>query len=125
LTELSHPTAPKKLLLYDGHSSHDTNEFKQLAEDNNIILYMFPSHLTHLLQPLDVECFQTYKHFNKFAVHQEIRNMQLTYDYSCFLNDLEGIQEKTLTEKLIMLAWAKSGIFPLILMWFKDDEDIL
>jgi hypothetical protein len=39
--------------------------------------------------------------------------MQLTYDYSCFLQDLEGIREKSLTEKTIMLAWAKSGIFPL------------
>jgi hypothetical protein len=39
--------------------------------------------------------------------------MQLTYDYSCFLNDLEGIRAKTLTEKTIMSAWAKSGIFPL------------
>jgi hypothetical protein len=27
----SGPTAPKKLLLYDGHGSYDTNEFKQLA----------------------------------------------------------------------------------------------
>jgi hypothetical protein len=43
-------------MTYDGHSSHDTDEVKQLAEDNNIILYMFP-HLTHLLQPLDVGCF--------------------------------------------------------------------
>ena len=53
-------TAPKKLLLYNGHGSHDTDKFKQLAEDNNVILCMFPPHLTHLLQPLDVGCFQTY-----------------------------------------------------------------
>src|SRR5277367_40730 len=54
----SGPTAPKKLLLYDGHGSHDTEEFKELAQANNIILYMFPPHLTHLMQPLDVGCFQ-------------------------------------------------------------------
>jgi DDE superfamily endonuclease len=82
--------SPEKLLLYNGYGSHDTGEFKQLAEDNNIILYMFPPHLTHLLQPLDVGCFQTYMHFHKLAVHQATRNMQLTYNYSCFLNDLEG-----------------------------------
>jgi hypothetical protein len=62
-------TAPKKLLLYDGHGSHDTDEFKQLAQENNIILYMFLPYLTYLLQPLDVGCFQTYKHFHKLAVH--------------------------------------------------------
>jgi hypothetical protein len=38
--------------------------------------------------------------------------MQLTYDYSCFLSDLEGIREKSLTEKTIMLAYAQSSIFP-------------
>jgi hypothetical protein len=38
--------------------------------------------------------------------------MQLTYNYSCFLNDLEGIRQKSLTEKTIILAWAKSRIFP-------------
>jgi DDE superfamily endonuclease len=105
-------TAPKKLLLYNGHGSHNTDEFKQLAQDNNIVLYMFPPHLTHLMQPLDVGCFQTYKHYHKLTVHQAICYMQLTYDYSCFLNDLQGIQEKSLTEKTIMSAWAKSGIFP-------------
>jgi hypothetical protein len=89
----SRRTAPKKLLLYDGHGSHDTEEFKQLAQENNIILYMFPPHLTHLMQPLNVRCFQTYKHFHKPAVHQTVRNMQLTYDYSCFLQDLPGIRE--------------------------------
>jgi hypothetical protein len=105
-------TAPKKLLLYDSYGSHDTDEFKQLATDNNIILYMFLPYLTHLMQLLDVRCFQTYKHFHKLAVHQAIRNMQLTYDYSCFLQDLQGIREKSLTEKTIMSAWSKSGIFP-------------
>jgi len=74
---------------------------------------MFPPHLTHLMQPLDVGCFQTYKHFHKLAVHQAVRNMQLTYDYSCFLQDLPGIREKALTEKTIVSAWAKAGLFPL------------
>ena len=65
------------------------------------------------MQPLDVGYFQTYKHFHKLAVHQAVRNMQLTYDYSCFLQDLPRIREKTLTEKTIVSAWAKAGLFPL------------
>jgi DDE superfamily endonuclease len=109
----SGPTAPRKLLLYDGHGSHDTKEFKELAAANNIILYMFPPYLTYILQPLDVGCFQTYKHFHSLAVHQAVRNMQLTYDYSCFLQDLPGIREKSLTKKTIVSAWAKAGIFPI------------
>jgi len=100
-------------LLYDGYSLHDTAEFKQLAEENNIVLYMFPPHLTYLLQPLDVGCFQSYKHYHKLAVHHAIRNMQLTYNYSCFVEDLTGIRDKALTEKTIVSAWRKAGLFPL------------
>ena len=109
----SGPTALKKLLLYNGYSLHDTEEFKQLAQENNIILYMFPPHLTYFMQLLDVGCFQTYKHFHKLAVHQAVRDMQLTYDYSCFLQDLPGIRERSLTKKTIVSAQAKAGLFPL------------
>jgi DDE superfamily endonuclease len=109
----SSATAPKKLLLYDGHGSHDTDKFKSLAIANNIVLHMFPPYLTQLLQPLDVGCFQTYKHFHKLAVHQAVWNMQPVYDYSSLLQDLPSIRERTLTEKTIVSAGAKAGLFPL------------
>lgn len=38
--------------------------------------------------------------------------MQLTYDYSCFLQDLPAIRKKSLTEKTIVSAWSKAGLFP-------------
>jgi hypothetical protein len=71
----SGPNAPKKLLLFDGHGSHTTNEFNRLAAINNVILYIFPTHLTHLIQPLDIGCFQTFKHFHKLAIYQAIQNI--------------------------------------------------
>jgi hypothetical protein len=74
---------------------------------------MFPPYLTQLLQPLEVGCFQTYKHFHKLAVHQAVRNMQLVYDYSSFLQDLPSIREQTLTGKTIVSVWAKAGLYPL------------
>src|SRR5271154_6972309 len=36
-------TALKKLLLYNSYRSHNTEEFKELACDNNIVLYMLYS----------------------------------------------------------------------------------
>jgi hypothetical protein len=102
----------KKLLIYDRHGSHNTNEFKCLAAANNIFLLMLPPHLTHILQPLDVGVFQTYKHCHNLAVHQAIRSLQFEYNYSCFLRDLPKIREKTFTEKIIVSAWAKAGLFP-------------
>ena len=62
-------TALKKLLLYNGYGLYNIEEFKELAQVNNITLYMFPPYLTYLMQLLDVGCFQTYKHFHKLAVY--------------------------------------------------------
>jgi uncharacterized protein YpmS len=46
-----------KVLLLDSHVSHITSQFTILASENNIYIYAFPSHLTHVLQPLDVGIF--------------------------------------------------------------------
>ena len=53
----STPTLDVKLLLLDSHSSHRTLEFTIRVAEYNILLYAFPSHLTHVLQPLDVGIF--------------------------------------------------------------------
>ncbi|OJJ84079.1 uncharacterized protein ASPGLDRAFT_284567 [Aspergillus glaucus CBS 516.65] len=52
------------MLILDGHSSHATAEFNRFCTERNIVpLYMPPhsSHLSHLLQPLDVGCFSPLK----------------------------------------------------------------
>lgn len=45
------------LLIFDGHSSHITDQIRELALNNNIHLFCLPPHTTHKLQPLDVGCF--------------------------------------------------------------------
>lgn len=58
------PESSWKLLLMDNHGSHETPEFIQLANDNHILPFPFPSHMTHCMQPLDVGIFQPYKHWH-------------------------------------------------------------
>ena len=41
----------------DGHENYYSNEFEQYCKDNNIITLCMPTHLSHLLQLLDVGCF--------------------------------------------------------------------
>lgn len=49
------PSAERKiLLLLDGHSSHKSLDVLEFAKKNNIILFCFPPHCTHRVQPLDV-----------------------------------------------------------------------
>ena len=42
------------ILFLDGHKSHDTLALVELAKQHGVILFVFPPHTTHLLQPLDV-----------------------------------------------------------------------
>ncbi|XP_072378534.1 uncharacterized protein [Diabrotica undecimpunctata] len=51
------------LLLLDGHGSHKSFEALQFAKENGIIMFCFPAHCSHHVQPLDVGFFrplQTY-----------------------------------------------------------------
>ena len=46
-----------KVLLLDSHTSHHYPPFAILAEKHHIYPFTFPSHLTHIMQPLDVGIF--------------------------------------------------------------------
>jgi len=53
-----------RLLLLDGYGSHHTREFLQYAEEHKIQVFALPPHTTHILQPLDVGCFQPLKWYH-------------------------------------------------------------
>jgi len=52
------PSKPGKtrLLLCDNHSSHDNYKFYEYCLANDIALYFFPAHATHILQPWMLVC---------------------------------------------------------------------
>jgi hypothetical protein len=99
-----------KLLLLDSHPSHLTSAFNIRAHECNILIYAFPSHLTHILQPLDVGILQPYKHWHIEAVHSAIRNLDLEYTLRSFMRDLSKIREQTFKELTITHAFVKAGM---------------
>lgn len=46
-----------RLLILDGHGSHITREFLEYCDSKKILIAIYPPHLTHTLQPLDVCLF--------------------------------------------------------------------
>ena len=46
-----------RLLIMDGHGSHNTKEFYEYCEEHKTIVLYMPPHSSCLLQPLDVGCF--------------------------------------------------------------------
>ncbi|KAF7139767.1 hypothetical protein CNMCM5793_008095 [Aspergillus hiratsukae] len=50
-----------RLLILDGHASHESAEFDLFCKNHYIIPLYMPSHSSHKLQPLDVGCFAPLK----------------------------------------------------------------
>ena len=56
------PTRPI-LLIQDGHSSHMSIEAIEYSKVNGIFILCLPSHTSHILQPLDIEVFKSFKSY--------------------------------------------------------------
>jgi hypothetical protein len=67
----------RRLLILDGHNSHQSLEFRELCKENNIYTLCMPphsSHLLQLLQLLDVGCFLPLKHAYSREIEALIRH---------------------------------------------------
>ena len=58
------------MFVMDGYGSHMIKEFLDFVTVKNICLFTFPLYSTHLMQPLNVEVFQPYKHYHAVSVDQ-------------------------------------------------------
>ena len=106
------PTRPV-LLIQDGHVSHMSVKLIELARANNIHLLCLPSHTSHILQPLDVGVFKSFKsNFSKacsryLAAHP---GRVITTDKLASL--VAECWPNSFTAVNIMSSFKKSGVFP-------------
>jgi hypothetical protein len=96
----------------DNHGSHRTPEFILLADQYNIILFSFPAHMSHCMQPLDIGCFQTEKHWHAKAIEYALDNLDFDYTIASFLRDLPEIRAKTFQKLTIRDAFRHASIWP-------------
>jgi hypothetical protein len=52
---------PYRILVLDGHESHESAEFQEYCKTHNIITLGLPPYSSYLTQPLDVRCFSVLK----------------------------------------------------------------
>ncbi len=57
------------LLFLDSHSSRESSETLQYLKDHHVHVTTYPSHCSHLLQPLDVSVFGPFKKYFKIWRH--------------------------------------------------------
>ena len=101
-----------RILLLDGHITHCKEDFVIHCHENHIVPFQFPSHLTHVLQPLDVGVFRPWKHYHNKAIHRALHSLDTEYTLSSFFRDLSSIREETFQPYTIKNAFLQSGMFP-------------
>ena len=102
------------LLLYDGHRSHISLSLIKWAHENNIFLFVLPSHTSHILQPMDVGCFGPFETLYQQEVHkfmrQSVGRSVTRYDICSLVCKVYG---KSLSTDNLRSSFKKTGIHPL------------
>jgi DDE superfamily endonuclease len=109
------PRNPWRILLLDGHSSHRSEEFIAKAYRNHACLVFFPSHATHLIQPLDRGVFKAIKgSFKKLMLRESLENSRyLHVSIARFYEILLEARREALTPAICNSAFVHSGMWPI------------
>jgi hypothetical protein len=105
----------RRLLIVDGHSSHVNMEFIRMCDRLKICLLILPPHSTHRLQPLDVGCFLPLLtcYSTELDKVMEKSGGLVSFTKRMFWSAFKPAFDNSFTEKNILSAWAKTGIWPL------------
>ena len=86
----------------------------ELAKENDVHLLCLPSHTTHVLQPLNVGVFSSFKHHVGLALNTLLRSSEgrvpTSEDIPAILSEAWS---KSMTPVNLMSEFRKSGIHPL------------
>jgi hypothetical protein len=101
-----------RLLLLDGHESHESIEFRDYCEANQIIPLCMPAHASHLLQPLDVGCFGPLKKAYGNQIEDLMRNYIQHISPSDFIPAFKAAHQMAMTKSNILGSFRGSGLVP-------------
>ncbi|KAI1514845.1 DDE superfamily endonuclease [Pyrenophora tritici-repentis] len=103
----------RRLLIVDGHKSHQSLAFQELCKENNIYTLCMPPHSSHLLQPLDVGCFSPLKRAYSREVESLMRNHINHITKLEFLPAFKIAFNRAFTLANICSAFRGAGLVPL------------
>ena len=106
-------TGPVVLFL-DGHQSHTTLGLVEEAQDKGIVLYTFPPHTTHLLQPLDVGVFGPLKHvWSQILKEFKLETLAAKVDKRAFSSLVAKMWPRVLLPEHLIGGFRGAGLHPL------------
>ena len=102
-----------RLLILDGHGSHESTEFMYLCYQHKIHLLYLPAHTSHVLQPLDQSVFGPLKAaYKKELGYLEQWNDSTVVGKRNFLNCYRKARQMALTAQNIRSGWRSTGLWP-------------
>jgi len=101
-----------RMLLFDGHGSHITQEFINYCWENAIRPFRLPAHLTHLLQPLDVSVFKSFKHNFRKEIRREVFNGVSDISKTDFFSFFQRFYDRTMTSRIHASGFKRTGLIP-------------
>ena len=101
------------LLIQDGHSSHISIELIEMARANGVCLLCLPAHTSHILQPLDVGVFKSFKSsFNKACGNYMKQNPGRVITTDILASMVREAYTTGFTPLNILSGFKKTGIYP-------------
>ena len=103
-----------RLLFVDGHGSHLNMKFLDWCDQHRILVAIYPPHLTHRLQPLDVSLFSPLATYYS----QELKNWISRCQTLCGFTKREFFSlfwcsfQRAFTPKNIASGRRKTGLYP-------------
>ena len=107
------PTRPV-VLIQDGHGSHISIEVIEFARENGIYILCLPAHTSHILQPLDVGVFKSFKsNFSKACTYYIASHPGRVITTNILASLITEAWPCSFTLLNIMSGFRKCGLFPL------------
>jgi hypothetical protein len=101
-----------RLLLFDGYESHTDYAVLDWCWKHHIVPFTLPPHATHILQPLDVVCFQPFKHYHRQAIDKSLRLGIFDFNRLDFIAAFNEMRTKTFKSSTIISSFAETGLIP-------------
>lgn len=100
------------MVIYDGHSTHVDDRVIEAAIDNNITIIKIPPHTSHILQPLDLAVFKSFKQaWDENLISWQRKNHGQNIPKNVFSEYILEVWTK-LDRRVIENGFAKAGIYP-------------
>ena len=101
-----------RVLILDGHASHETEEFMTFCWENRIILCRLPAHSSHLTQPLDVGCFSPLKTYYFRELDRTLSGGAKTIPKRTFIDLYYNARICAFSACNVTQAWCGAGLIP-------------